>query len=361
MRSSTSRAAAENTANGFQALYSNTVGSFNTANGARALQNNSLGHSNTATGDSALFSNTRGSFNTATGSTALIFNTTGTNNTASGTDALLRNTTGNLNTANGVNTLLTNNDGRQNTATGANALHSNTSGSFNTAEGVRALFSNTGGDNNIALGNSAGSNLTTGSNNIDIGAIGAMGEADTIRIGSGNMQNRTFIAGIRGVTTGMANAVPVLIDSAGQLGTMSSSLRFKKEIKSMDRASEVILALKPVMFHYKSDKTGTLQFGLIAEEVAKVNPDLVVRNEHGEIYTVRYDAVNAMLLNEFLKEHRQVQEQKASFAEMKSTVARQDAIIAQQQKQIDALTATVEKVSERIQLSAPAPRVVSGN
>src|SRR4030095_6004868 len=191
---------------------------------------------------------------------------------------------------------------------------------------------------------SAGFNLTTGSDNIDIGALGATDEAETIRIGRPGIQKPTFIAGIRGVTTGVANAVPVLIDSAGQLGTMSSSLRFKKEIKPMDRASEVIITLKPVTFHYKSDKTDTPQFGLIAEEVAKVNPDLVVRDKNGEIHTVRYEAVNAMLLNEFLKEHRVVQEQGAT--------------IERQQKQIEALTAGLQKVNAQLEVSKPAPQTV---
>jgi hypothetical protein len=336
-----------NTAIGFDALFSNTLGRFNTAIGFRALFSNTLGRANTAIGDSALDSNTLGRSNTATGASALVENTTGNNNTANGTSALFFNTTGNRNTANGVNALSTNNDGSQNTATGTDALFSNTTGSFNTADGFRALFSNTAGDNNIALGNSAGSNLTTGSNNIDIGAPGAMGEADTIRIGKGAIQNRTFIAGIRGVTTGIANAVPVLIDSAGQLGTMSSSLQFKKEIKSMDRASEVILALKPVTFHYKSDKTGTPQFGLIAEEVAEVNPDLVMRDENGEIYTVRYEAVNAMLLNEFLKEHRKNEEQEAT--------------ITRQQKQIEALSAGLQKVTAQLAASKPAPQVADNS
>jgi hypothetical protein len=256
---------------------------------------------------------------------------------------------------------LTNDDGRQNTATGANALRSNTTGSFNTAEGVRALFNNTAGDNNIALGNSAGFNVTTGSNNIDIGAFGATGDANTIRIGRLAMQNRTFIAGIRGVTTGMANAVPVLIDAAGQLGTMNSSLRFKKEIKPMDRASEAILALKLVTFHYKSDATGTSQFGLIAEEVAQVNPDLVVRDENGEIYTVRYEAVNAMLLNEFLKEHRKVEEQQATITQLQSKVLKQEANAANQQKQIEALTAGLQKVSAQLEVSKAAPQTVLKN
>ena len=192
-----------------------------------------------------------------------------------------------------------------------------------------------------------------------------MGDADTIRIGRPSIQNRIFIAGIRRVTTGVANAVPVLIDSAGQLGTMSSSLRFKKEIKPMDRASEVILALKPVTFHYKSDKAGTPQFGLIAEEVAQVNPDLVVRDENGEVYTVRYEAVNAMLLNEFLKEHRKTEQQETTIAQLKSAVTKQEATIAQQQKEFSAhlkeQDAKIQKVSDRVELSGPAPQVVENN
>jgi len=158
-------------------------------------------------------------------------------------------------------------------------------------------------------------------------------------------QTATFISGIRSVTTANANAIPVVIDSAGQLGTISSSRRFKDEIKPMDKSSEAILGLTPVTFHYKSDSKETPQFGLIAGEVAKVNPDLVVRDDAGEIYTVRYEAVNAMLLNEFLKEHSQVQQLKAT--------------VAQQQKQIEALTATVQKVSDQIALSKPAPQLVA--
>jgi hypothetical protein len=194
------------------------------------------------------------------------------------------------------------------------------------------------------LGYQAGLNLTTGNNNIDIGNVGLAAEASTIRIGAAN-QTRAFIAGIRGKTTANANAVPVVIDSAGQLGTVSSSRRFKHEIKPMDQTSEAILGLKPVTFHYKSDNTGTPQFGLIAEEVAKVNPDLVVRDDDGEICTVRYEAVNAMLLNEFLKEHRTVQE-------LKSTVA-------EQQKQIKALASGLEKVSAQLELNKPAQTVVN--
>jgi uncharacterized coiled-coil protein SlyX len=181
-----------------------------------------------------------------------------------------------------------------------------------------------------------------------------------------------FIGNIRGMTTQFANAINVVIDSQGQLGTMSSSRRFKKEIKPMAKTSESVLALKPVTFHYKSDIKDTPQFGLIAEEVAAVNPDLVVRDDKGEIYTVRYDAVNAMLLNEFLKEHkafleeqRKVQEQEAMITRLNSIVAKQEATAAQQQKETQALTANVkeqaaqiQKVSARIEASKPAPQVV---
>src|SRR5947207_1098075 len=251
--------------------------------------------------------------NTAEGFNALFSLTTGYNNTANGASALYCNTTGFCNTATGFSALYSNTTGYHNTANGYYALYSNTTGGSNTAEGYQALQNNTGSDN-IGLGVNAGLNLTTGSQNIDIGNSGVAAEANTMRIGRAANQTRAFIAGIRGVTTANANAVPVVIDSAGQLGTMSSSKRFKKEIKPMDQTSEAILSLKPVTFHYKSDSTGTAQFGLIAEEVAKVNPDLVVRDENGEIYSVRYEAVNAMLLNEFLKEHREVQEQKATIA-----------------------------------------------
>ncbi len=154
------------------------------------------------------------------------------------------------------------------------------------------------------------------------------------------------------------NAVPVVIDSFGHLGTVSSSRRFKKEIKAMDKASEAILSLKPVTFHYRSDASGTPQFGLIAEEVAAVNPDLIARDEKGEIYTVRYDAVNAMLLNEFLKEHRKVEEQDATITQLKKDFR---ATIAQQQKQIEALTAGLQKVSDQLELNKPVPRAVVSN
>ncbi len=334
-----------NTAEGTNALFSLTSGVWNTALGFEALNNDIAGRLNTATGFRALFSDTSGSNNTATGVYALYGNTTGFSNSA----------------------------------IGANALSNNTSGSSNTANGDHALFNNTTGIGNTALGTNAGSNITTANNVIAIGSSGA------------NRNGSCFIGHIRGVTTGHANTnVQVVIDSAGQLGTASSSRRFKKEIKPMDSASESILALKPVTFHYKSDAAGTPQFGLIAEEVAEVNPDLVVRDEGGQIYTVRYDAVNAMLLNEFLKEHRKVQEQhrkiqqeEATITELKSTVVRQEqdlkakiaeqqkdfqSAITKQQKEMETVVAhlkeqdsKIQKVSDQLEVSKPAAQVVLNN
>ncbi len=304
-----------NSAVGWFSLWSNTDGSYNTAIGAGTLLFNIgdqaafEGIENTAIGAAALLFNSTGSTNTAVGTAALLNNTTGTNNTATGDQALYSNTTGNLNTATGLGALLSNTTGLGNTAEGGDALVSNITGGGNTAIGESALSSNTVGNGNIALGAFAGHDLTTGNQNIVIGNPNAVaGESNTMRIG-GSSQTRAFIAGIRGVATGNADAIAVLIDSDGQLGTLSSSRRFKKEIKPMDNASEAILGLKPVTFHYKSDRTATPQFGLIAEEVAEANPDLVVRDEKGEIYSVRYEAVNAMLLNEFLKEHARGEEQ----------------------------------------------------
>jgi len=348
-----------NTGVGWYSLFSNTDGSYNTAVGAGTLlfnigdQSAFEGVNNTAIGAAALLFNTTGSDNTATGVAALLNNTTGTNNTATGEFALYSNTTGNLNTANGLSALYSNTTGIGNTAEGGGALVLNTTGSNNTAIGTGALDSNTIGNTNIAVGRSAGQNLTTGDNNIDIGNQGAAAESDTIRIGGS--QTRAFIAGIRGVATGNADAIAVLIDSDGQLGTVSSSRRFKKEIKPMDTASEAILALKPVTFHYKSDKTNRPEFGLIAEEVAEINPDLVVRDKNGEIYTVRYEAVNAMLLNEFLKEHRKNEEQQATIAQLKQDFQSK---LSAQQKEIQELAGQIQRVSAHREVSKPAPQIV---
>jgi hypothetical protein len=302
---------------------------------------------NTAEGEDALFSLTTGFSNTALGFNALFSNTIGRENTATGAQALYDNTEGYENTASGTNALSSNTAGVRNTATGAFALNSNTIGFSNTCSGNSALFNNTTGNSNIAVGFQAGFNLTTGSNNIDIGNAGVAGESKTIRIGTRGAQRNTFIAGISGVT--VANGVGVIIDTNGHLGTVVSSERFKDNIKPMDKASEAVLALKPVTFHYKKelDPDGIPQFGLVAEQVEKVNPDLVARDADGKPYTVRYEVVNAMLLNEFLKEHRKNEEQEAT--------------IARQQKQIEALTAGLQKVSAQVEMSRPAPQTVVDN
>jgi hypothetical protein len=348
----------DNTANGYLALQKNTTGFSNTANGASALADNTEGHDNTATGFEALFSNTLGSFNTANGYQALQNNTTGIENIANGLQVLFHNTSGNNNTAPGLEALFSNTTGSNNTVDGL-ALENNTIGHDNSAEGFEALANNTTGSSNIALGSNAGINLTTGSNNIDIGAPGAAGESKKIRIGKQGMQTATFVAGIRGAT--VASGVAVVVSSNGQLGTVTSSARFKDDIKPMDKTSEALLKLKPVTFRYKEelDPDKVPQFGLIAEEVAKANPDLVLRDDKGEIYSVRYQAVNAMLLNEFLKEHRKVEDQQATITRLESKAAKQELIATQKQKQIEALTATVQKVSDQVALSKPSPQLVA--
>ena len=354
----------QNTANGYQALYSNTSGAQNTANGFQALYRNIDGNFNTANGRLALYSNTTGFDNTANGLEALYSNITGSNNTANGNSALFSNTFGGLNTANGVLALANNTTGNNNTANGYGALLSNIDGVGNTAYGFEALYNNTG-SYNVAL--NGGYNLTTGSFNIDIANDGSAGESYTTRIGI--LQTRAFISGIYGVMEG-GTISAVYINSDGQLGTQAppSSRRFKKEIKPMEQASQAILGLQPVTFQYKRDPTGTAQFGLIAEEVAKVDPDLVVRDAEGEIYSVRYEAVNAMLLNEFLKEHKKVEEQEATITQVKSTAAKQEATIAQQQQEIKALSASlkeqaaqIQKVSAQLALRKPASQTVFNN
>jgi hypothetical protein len=329
-----------NTALGFNALNSDTEGSFNTATGRNALRFHITGNHNTATGGAALVFNTDGEGNTATGwqalfnntgnantangAFALYSNTSGIFNAATGNEALSSNTTGSGNTATGWEALISNTTGDSNTANGFEALASNTTGSFNVANGPDALVNNTTGGSNIALGDSAGFNLTTGDFNIDIGNTGVATEANTIRIGTGGDQTRTFIAGITGAAVAGA---AVKVNANGQLGVAPSSERFKADIKPMDKASEAILALKPVTFRYKKevDSTGIPQFGLVAEQVAKVNPALVDRDAKGEIYTVRYEAVNAMLLNEFLKEHRKVQELEKGMAALTAQLKEQAA------------------------------------
>ena len=342
-----------NTAAGLYSLRALTGGSFNTAIGAGALLLNTA-NENTAIGAGALLNNTTGAPNTAIGESALFFNTTGNANTATGANALVNNVNGDSNTANGNGALASNTTGNFNAAFGASALLNNTIGGRNTAIGRSALSLNTTGSFNIALGQGAGSRLTTGDSNIDIGAFGFPGESATIRIGEG--QTKTFIDGIRGAT--VVGGVPVVIDGSGQLGTIVSSKRFKKEIQPMEKASEAILALKPVTFLYKSDATNTPQFGLIAEEVAEVNPDLVVRDENGDIYTVRYDAVNAMLLNEFLKAHRKAQEQEATITELKKDFR---STVAQLTARLDEQATQIQKARVQMEASKAAPQTVANS
>ena len=359
-----------NTAEGQNALFSLTTGGFNTAVGWLALRSNTENGFNTAVGAGALFANISAA-NTATGTGALLSTTVGGNNTANGVFALFSNTTGQSNTATGAGALLSNTTGTVNTATGFHALFSSTTGAGNTAIGESALVGNTTGGGNTAIGTGALQNSTTGAGNTALGmAAGSQvttaANAICIGIPGANVSNSCFIGHIRNVTTTNNDAIPILIDSAGQLGTTSSSRRFKEEIKPMDKASEALLALKPVTFHFKSDNTNRPEFGLIAEEVAEVNPDLVVRDADGEIYTVRYDAVNAMLLNEFLKEHSKVEQQQTTIRQLQTNAAKQEGTVSELKKEIELLTAQlkeqaaeIQKVSARIEMNERASQTVA--
>jgi hypothetical protein len=333
---------------------------FTTAEGCNALQSLTTGLGNTGVGWYALFNNTTSNYNTAVGAGALDLNT-GDSNAAVGAAALLLNTAGSQNVAVGTDALVFNDSGADDAAIGFFAMYANTTGGSNTAIGGFALSDNTTGFDNIALGFAAGDLLTTGDDNIDIGNEGVADESGTVRIGTDGTQTRTFIAGVSGVVVSGAG---VVVNASGQLGVAASSARFKDEIKPMDKASEAILALKPVTFRYKHelDPKRVPQFGLVAEQVEKVDPDLVARDEQGKPYSVRYEAVNAMLLNEFLKEHRTVQEQGTIIMQQRKDF---DAAIAQQQKEIVALAATVkeqaaqiQKVSTQLELTKSAPQTV---
>ena len=276
-----------NTASGDHALFSDTTGSFNTANGAGALQSNTTANNNTATGYSALFANTTGHDNVANGTGSLFSNTTGQKNVANGAGALDSNTTGSYNTANGFF-----------------ALYSNTTGQQNVANGDGALYLNKTGSHNIALGSAAGKNLTIGSYNIVIGNPGVARETKVIRIGTQGTQLKAFIAGVRGVT--ISKGAEVLVNSSGQIGVQTSSRRYKQDIQPMGNASSALLKLEPVTFRYKeANEQGQkpVQFGLIAEDVAKVMPELVVYDEDGNPETVAYQTLSSLLLNELQKEH----------------------------------------------------------
>ncbi len=304
----------------------------NTAEGQSALLSRTTGGFNTAVGWFSLESLTTGSFNTGVGAGTLVLNDTGDENTATGVGALLLNTTGGQNTANGAFALL-NNTGIHNTATGFRALYSKTTGGDNTATGYFAL-GNTTGNSNTALGAGAGANVTTANNVICIGT-NVQGE---------NVSDTCFIGNIFGFTS--PNGIGVLVNSNGRLGTMTSSRRFKEEIKPMERASEALFALKPVAFRYKKeiDPQAIPQFGLVAEDVEVVNPGLVVRDKEGKPYSVRYEQINAMLLNEFLKEHRKVQKLEAALDAVNARLKEQDA--------------KIQRVSDQIKMNRTAPRMV---
>jgi len=338
-----------NTAEGQSALLGLTSGTFNTAVGLFSLKALTDGDFNTAIGAGTLLANT-GDQNTATGAWALLSNTAGIINSATGAFALVNNTIGGANAAFGNYALLSNTEGGNNTAVGVYALQRNTTGDSNTAVGIDALQNNATGAHNTALGINAGFNVTSATNVICIGATGE------------NIDNSCFIDNILGRT--LAIPEPVMIDNnTGQLGTTTSSRRFKREIKAMGNVSESILALKPVTFYYKTDKTNTPQFGLVAEDVAKVNPTLVLLDKEGKPHTVRYDAVSAMLLNEFLKEHHKIEKLEASLAQQRRDLK---ATIAELKEEIEHVAApskgqekTIQKVSARAELNKPVSRKIA--
>ena len=384
----------ETTAEGEDALFSETTGVENTALGYHALYSQDGRHNNTGVGANVLAANVAGYANTAVGADALSVSTYTNNNTAIGYAALsgdfyvgdsdnvavgyramalassyssvaigseaLVLDQGQLNVAVGKESLTANVNGAQNTAVGWRSLFNNKSGSGNTAEGLQAMFFNRHGNSNVAVGQFALGNNMKGShnialgfdagmntkrnNNIMIGNDGAEEDARVIRIGTEGTQTNSYIAGISGVT--VAGGVGVVVDASGHLGTLTSSARYKDNIKPMDKASEAIFSLKPVTFRYKKalDPKAIPQFGLVAEQVEKVSPDLVACDEQGKPYTVRYEAVNAMLLNEFLKEHRKVESLEATVMQLHSALREQ--------------AAQIEKISARLETNGPVPRVV---
>jgi hypothetical protein len=337
-----------NTASGEDALYSDTSGSYNTATGYSSLYSNTTGNNNLAVGFESLFSNSTGSDNAGSGYQALYKNTTGSFNTASGAGALYGNSTADYNTASGYEALYSNN-GASNTVSGYQAMYANTTGVNNTASGVHALTSNTTGSSNIALGWHAGYNLTTGSNNIDLANVGVAAESGAVRIGTTGAQTKTYIAGIYD-TSVSGNAV--VVNSSGQLGVVVSSERFKTDIAPMGTDSAKLQALRPVKFRLKTDPYGAVQYGLIAEEVAKVYPELVIRNETGRIDGVRYDELAPMLLNEMQEQQKVVAAQSEKIAAQDQRAQAQDAKIAQLQEQLTGIQAALVKMQSTDQLVA---------
>jgi hypothetical protein len=335
---STNTTGIENTALGFHALFSNTVdGDLNTAVGYSALSGNTTGAQNTATGVTALSHNTTGTFNTATGTNALHHNTTGSSNTAVGVSALSGNIGGNNNTASGISALFNNTTGNENTAAGANALFDNSTGIRNTAVGRSALRHSTG-TKNIAIGFQAGATLVNGNNNIYLGNSGNGDESQTIRIGTA--QTQTFIAGINFAAVSGAT---VTVDDNGQLGVPFSSARYKQDIAPMGPQSEKLLQLQPVTFAYKDDSKGTTHYGLIAEQVATVYPELVTRTATGEVQTVKYQELIPMLLNEL---QRQRQDFQQTLQTQQQTLQTQAQALQNQQRELAELRALVRQRRE---------------
>jgi uncharacterized coiled-coil protein SlyX len=381
----------QNTATGYRALFLNTTGSKGTAYGSQALYNNNTGNNNVATGFNTLFSNTSGNNNTGNGFRTLTFNN-GDDNTATGFNGLYNNRTGVENTATGSQALFKNFDASDNTGTGFQALFNNTTSTFNvavgdfalasfngttafdganTALGSIALSAETSGEENTAVGRRALEFLTAGSENTAVGwraGDNVITASGVVCIGSfttgADVSNTTYIRNINTTSVNGAGTDFVTVNlSTGLLGHVSSSRRYKENIKPMDNASEALYRLKPVSYRYKKeiDPTQSLEYGLVAEDVANVNPNLAIRNGKGQIESVRYTAVNAMMLNEFLKEHRTVED-------LKSTVAKQEAIIAQQQKGMEFLAASlkdqaaqIQKVSAQVEVNKPTPKVVLSN
>jgi hypothetical protein len=334
----------DNTAVGAYALNLNTTGASNTALGAAALQFDTTGSYNTASGFFALYSNTTGIYNTGAGAYALNLNTTGTDNTAFGVAALQHNTTGADNTASGFQALLDNTTGAKNLADGADALSKNTVGNDNTAIGVAALGSNTSGSNNIGVGNHGGSGLTTGSNNIDIGNPGLAPDSGTIRIGTAGTNKTAYIAGIENAkVTGAA----VYVTASGQLGVLASSERYKTAIAPLRAGTEKLERLRPVSFHLKSDPTGAVQYGLIAEEVEKVYPELVIRDAAGRIQGVRYDELAPLLLTEVQSLRQAVGRQRADYHALEQEVARIRQMNESLQAAVTQLRAAPERLAQR--------------
>jgi len=345
------------TAEGTKALFSLTTGSGNTAVGWFSLANNTEGSFNTATGAGSLLFNTADE-NTAFGAAALLFNTTGTQNTAAGAVALLHNTDGFANTAIGFQALSSNIEGDNNTANGVLALFNNTTGGANTANGGLALFNNTTGTANTAFGYFAGADIT-GVGNVCIGQ-GVEGEAgvdDSTYIRNLNTLTQNFSAGVNDYVTVRL--------SDGRLGhtAVVSSQRYKQDIKPLAATSQALYALKPVSFRLKKefDPTQALGFGLIAEEVEKVDPALVYRNDKGQVESVRYEMVNAMLLNEFLKEHRTIEQLRSDAARQEATISELSKDIGVLRTQLKEQAAQIQRVEAHIETGQPATRVAVKN